>query len=629
MALNKIADNNVSNPLTLNTLRVDGTFTSSGTAIFTGGTSSVGLVARQPESGIGSDIQQWQFANGSVLGRVDVNGELRFGATGSTVRFGLTPNVGAAVLVVSPPAAGYLGIVTRAFAGQTGNLFEIQNSAGASISRILSNGSMLIGNTTIADDNYISFIGAGTGKLAGVRWGNDGNGSDQFFLATNTTDGHLTLSINQATRSFKVRGAGAGGSSTQSVNMQEWQSWDGTTATTRANVDSAGNFRGSVSGHQYRAFNEDSTRVKFANWYSSDADQFGQGQNWNELWFGAINANATRRIGFYLNLPNATTNPGATNANMYITPTGVGINIASASVTSQLHVASGATDRIVQIIRGFGTGGSYTQTADLTQWQSFDGTTATTIAKVASNGVIFGAEVRTFNTQLVMREVAGGGNLYMAKATSAPGNPTANIGTLFYRDGTTAGTLKLATRTGASGVEETIVDNLSSTGSTAGAQFVGAGGVNTAGTLTSAGLILSSTTSPITLNGSVGTSGFVLTSAGAGATPTWTNPNLVNVNATAKTGAYTLATSDYGTMVQMNAAAAFTVGTGLYNAPVGTQITLLALVAGVTVAASGANVIVNATPGLKLRAQYSTATLICLSSGASACTWLLTGDLSA
>lgn len=36
------------------------------------------------------------------------------------------------------------------------------------------------------------------------------------------------------------------------------------------------------------------------------------------------------------------------------------------------------------------------------------------------------------------------------------------------------------------------------------------------------GLVLSGTTAPVTLNGSVGSSGQVLTSAGAGATPTWT-----------------------------------------------------------------------------------------------------------
>jgi len=43
-----------------------------------------------------------------------------------------------------------------------------------------------------------------------------------------------------------------------------------------------------------------------------------------------------------------------------------------------------------------------------------------------------------------------------------------------------------------------------------------------AGNLTTSGLTLSSTTSPIILNASAGTSGQVLTSAGAGATPTWT-----------------------------------------------------------------------------------------------------------
>jgi hypothetical protein len=114
-----------------------------------------------------------------------------------------------------------------------------------------------------------------------------------------------------------------------------------------------------------------------------------------------------------------------------------------------------------------------------------------------------------------------------------------------------------------------------------------------------------------------------------GALPYFLPSDRVNVNTGLKTGAYTLATGDYGTVVQMDGAFAFTVGTGLYNAPVGTQIMLLARTTGVTVVATGTNVVVNATPGLKLRAAWSAATLICLSSSASACTWVLTGDLSA
>ena len=96
-----------------------------------------------------------------------------------------------------------------------------------------------------------------------------------------------------------------------------------------------------------------------------------------------------------------------------------------------------------------------------------------------------------------------------------------------------------------------------------------------------------------------------------------------DINATAKTAAYTLTTTDYNTLVQMNGAFAFTINTSLSAAPVGTQITLLALTAGVSVTVTG--ITVYSTPGLKLRAQYSAATLICLASNV----WLLTGDLSA
>jgi hypothetical protein len=100
-----------------------------------------------------------------------------------------------------------------------------------------------------------------------------------------------------------------------------------------------------------------------------------------------------------------------------------------------------------------------------------------------------------------------------------------------------------------------------------------------------------------------GTSSQVLMADGS-VTPGFT------VNVTAKTGAYTLASSDYGSLVQMNGAFAFSLTTALSAAPVGTQIHLLALTTGVSVSATG--VTLNGTPGLKLRAAYSSATLICL-----------------
>jgi hypothetical protein len=53
--------------------------------------------------------------------------------------------------------------------------------------------------------------------------------------------------------------------------------------------------------------------------------------------------------------------------------------------------------------------------------------------------------------------------------------------------------------------------------------------VSSKGTITSTGLNLSSTTSPLTANGSAGTSGMVLTSAGAGNSPTWATPGTTPV----------------------------------------------------------------------------------------------------
>ena len=108
-----------------------------------------------------------------------------------------------------------------------------------------------------------------------------------------------------------------------------------------------------------------------------------------------------------------------------------------------------------------------------------------------------------------------------------------------------------------------------------------------------------------------------------GSTSTGSQFTTFSVNTTAKTSEYTLDPVDYNTLVQMNGAFAFKVSTNLSAAPVGTQIHLLALTTGVTVTATGTTV--NGTPGLKLRAAYSSATLICLGTN----NWVLIGDLSA
>ena len=80
-------------------------------------------------------------------------------------------------------------------------------------------------------------------------------------------------------------------------------------------------------------------------------------------------------------------------------------------------------------------------------------------------------------------------------------------------------------------------------------------------------------------------------------------------------------------MIEVSSVATITVtadGTNGITYPVGTSIDILQTTSGqVTIAGSGATV--NATPGLKLRAQWSSATLF----KRAANTWVLLGDLSA
>jgi len=89
--------------------------------------------------------------------------------------------------------------------------------------------------------------------------------------------------------------------------------------------------QGNGPGFQFFAYNEDTVKVKFANWYSSNDRQYGMGQLWYETWFAAIDNQAgrdNRRIGFYLEEPDAgSTDSGTpgqhpTNARFYVDITG-------------------------------------------------------------------------------------------------------------------------------------------------------------------------------------------------------------------------------------------------------------------------------------------------------------------
>jgi hypothetical protein len=97
----------------------------------------------------------------------------------------------------------------------------------------------------------------------------------------------------------------------------------------------------------------------------------------------------------------------------------------------------------------------------------------------------------------------------------------------------------------------------------------------------------------------------------------------------AQTGTtYTTVLADQGKLVELSNASSITLTVPLNSSvayPTGTQINLLQTGAGQVTVAGAGGVTVNATPGLKLRAQWSAATLIKRGTD----TWVLIGDLSA
>ena len=94
-----------------------------------------------------------------------------------------------------------------------------------------------------------------------------------------------------------------------------------------------------------------------------------------------------------------------------------------------------------------------------------------------------------------------------------------------------------------------------------------------------------------------------------------------------ETANYSLLIADDGALVEMNVSSANTLTVSpdsTTNFPIGSQIVILQTGTGQTTLTQGAGVTINATPGLKLRARYSSATLI----KRAANTWVALGDLS-
>jgi hypothetical protein len=108
----------------------------------------------------------------------------------------------------------------------------------------------------------------------------------------------------------------------------------------------------------------------------------------------------------------------------------------------------------------------------------------------------------------------------------------------------------------------------------------------------------------------------------------WNNLALSNISFNNQTASYTLVLNDMFKLVEISSGSATTLtvpNDGSVNFPVGSQITVLQTNTGQITFAGAGGVTVNGTPGLKLRTQWSSATLI----KRNANVWVVIGDLVA
>jgi len=107
--------------------------------------------------------------------------------------------------------------------------------------------------------------------------------------------------------------------------------------------------------------------------------------------------------------------------------------------------------------------GGASQSANLQQWQNSAGTSlasVTAAGEIYSSNALRSPVLYTGSYLFIGSEENSGGKLRMRKTTAQVSSPGANLGAIYFRDGTNAGTLKLVVRAGAAGAETTILDNI-------------------------------------------------------------------------------------------------------------------------------------------------------------------------
>lgn len=435
---------------------------SGGIVTYTNGDANRGLIVRANSATQTSDLFQTQKSDGTLLVRLrpdttnqtsdiaNINGPLQISPTAGGTGYGL---------FVKPGASGVIGLLVRGLASQSGNLQEWQNSASAILASVDAFGQV-----------------RGTSSLFGLNSATNSVAITVRPVANQTAD--LVQYQNSSTTVLGGRNAvgqiytgstspiitGTGGTiqsiatgANPLVTMAT-----GHNLTTGDLVTLAGTTGGTYNG----TFVVASTPSvgQFTITTALTTGQASAGGTVSDPAQASITARSSGTTGLILKGASFQSadllqvqDSASTNL-LVVTPTGTlrsaGLITAGSStdVLGQLTVISTAASRIGAVIRG-----AVSQSANLQEWQTDTGTVR---ARIDSGGNFKAFNLASNNSALQIFESNSGGAVLFGKATAQASSPGAGFATMYFRDGTTAGTLKLVVRAGASGAETTILDNI-------------------------------------------------------------------------------------------------------------------------------------------------------------------------
>jgi hypothetical protein len=265
---------------------------------------------------------------------------------------------------ITTASAATKGLIVKAAASQSANLFEFQNSSGTAITYFNSSGGLT------ATEGVLSTSYSG-GKM------------------TTGTLGYLNATtFNAAVSPIVVRGIAS-----QTADLQQWQNSAGTVL---SNIKSFGGARlydlgikGAPEGIAWAYFGNDNTSTKNVV-VRAFATQTANMQEWQDS-AGGILARVDQNggvTGAFLNVGQSA-NGIASNGTYAIRFNGLLLNIGTAQTTgAQLTVTNATTTNVGLVVKA-----AASQTANLQEWQNSAGTV---LAKVNSYGDLYSTGGRIF-----------------------------------------------------------------------------------------------------------------------------------------------------------------------------------------------------------------------------------------